>query len=464
MVSDKDESVDPAQPASAPHGAEQPESYDAEHSESGRADSLPGESAGTPTGADADPAVADFGAPVADFGAPVSGFGPALNDFGPPTSDFGPATSEFGPPTSEFSPVFPDFGAASETSVPGWAPAPAPIDPDLGWRPADGAPIPAVPPEYRAPDSSIAPGEEWYTADTQYDNGAAEQSNEATVRHPLAEPPTSKPSSGWATGGGIRTAHAGRESAWLRNADSGIPPSALESPAPQQESLSWADDPIGKMLTPKKPAPQQESLSWADDPIAKRLTPKPVAPEREQSAPPWGRIAAIAGAAVAALVVIGLIIVAFTGGEGGDDEATRAAPLPAGSSGAPSTTAAKLSCSSTREGPLTIGNGEGGTGSGADAILGFQHAIYTERNGVKARTFVAPDTVNVSQAETIQSAGIDPTPIGTRYCLRIVELAPETYAVDLTEQRPDGKTTVYRQNVATVNQEGRNLIFAIYER
>ncbi|MFE6862599.1 hypothetical protein [Nocardia sp. NPDC057668] len=515
MVSGKDESADPSQPLPASEGAERAETGGAQPE------------SGTSGESEFGPAVADFGAPVTGFGPPVTGpsaetiFGAPVSEFGAPAgadpatafdvapsdpttkfdvapsdptavfgtpvasgddtvfgapaAEFGAATTEFGPPTGEYAPV---FGTAPDSGAAGWTPAPAPAAPDLAWRPADGSPpTAAVPPEYRAPDSSVAPGEQWYaqSSDAQYDNDFG-GSPEETVRHPLADPPARK-ASGWATGGGIKTAHSGRESAWLRNADAGMPPAGTESRAPQQESLAWADDPIGKLLTPKKPAPQQESLAWSDDPIAKRLAPKPAATPKdaERKDVPWARISTIVGGVLAVLVVAGLVVVAVTRGGGEDNEplaapsTTAAATTTATAStpalpGAPVTVPAAPSCASKREGPLSIGNGTGGTSTGLDAILGFQHAFYIDRDGAKARSFVAADAPNVSPAEVIQTAGIDPTPVGTMHCLRVFAMGPDAYVVDLTEYRPDGATNVYQQYVTTVTRNGKHLIYAIDQR
>ncbi|MFC9997933.1 hypothetical protein [Nocardia sp. NPDC127526] len=245
------------------------------------------------------------------------------------------------------------------------------------------------------------------------------------------------PSSTAAASEGARN---GAPASWWRTTEAGFPP----TPPPEPVTT------------------QGESLSWADDPIAKRLAPKSAPPEREPSAkPPWGRIAIGGAAVVVVLAILGAVIVAVTRG-GGDDEPAQAVATTTGKSVTTTApTAAALSCPTKREGNLTIGNGEGSTASGADAILGFQHAFYADRNGEKARSFVAPDAANVSPAEVIQQAINDVIPVGTTYCLRIVEVAPAIYDADLTEHRPDGTTTVYRQHITTVNRDGKNLIFAI---
>ncbi|WP_327143905.1 hypothetical protein [Nocardia sp. NBC_01327] len=392
------------------------------------------------------------GSAGSEFGPPMSEFGPSLNEFGPPVSVFGPTTdtygvlgSDFGSPLNDFGPPPGDFGPPAEAGAPGWTPPVVPPSPELAWRPADG--------EYATGDDAL------------YGNGFGDQDDvEETVRHNVEPaPPAPKPSAGWARGGGISTAaYAGRESAWLRSAEAGMPSAESESAAPQQESLSWADDPIGRMLMPKKTEPKPESLSWSDDEIAKRLAPKSAAP---QDKPKISRKPILIGAGVVVvLAAVAGVVVALTGGSDKSDSVSAASSSDGLVTTAAPTTVAALSCPSKRDGPLTIGNGAGGTETGADAILGFQHAFYADRNGVKARSFVAPDAANVSQADTIQQAINDVIPIGTSYCLRITDAGPDAYDADLTEHRPDGTTTVYRQHILTVNKDGKHLIFAIDER
>ncbi|MCU1642615.1 MAG: hypothetical protein JWN03_2890 [Nocardia sp.] len=456
MDSGKDESADrpEATPGAepAPRGAHEPPQDGAPQADSGSPfGSGPGAVGGS------------------DFGPPLSEFGPSLNEFGPPISVFGPTTdtysvqgNDFGAPLNEFGSAAPGFGAppsdfGAEAGAPGWAPPAVPASPELAWRPAGG--------EYLAPDSSVPPSQDTTGDDALYGTEFGDpESVEETVRYNVEPaPPAKKPSAGWARGGGISTAaFAGRESAWLRSADAGMPPDAPESAAPQQESLSWADDPIGRMLMPKKTEPKSESLSWADDPIAQRLAPKSAAP---QDKPKTSRKPILIGAGVVVvLAAVAAVVVALTGGGDKSDSAAASSNSDGLVTTAAPTTVAALSCPTKRDGPLTIGNGAGGTETGADAILGFQHAFYSDRNGVKARAFVAPDAANVSQADTIQQAINDVIPIGTSYCLRITDAGPDVYDADLTEHRPDGTTTVYRQHILTVNKDGKHLIFAIDER
>ncbi|MGW4330988.1 hypothetical protein ACWEKR_34535 [Nocardia sp. NPDC004573] len=121
-------------------------------------------------------------------------------------------------------------------------------------------------------------------------------------------------------------------------------------------------------------------------------------------------------------------------------------------------------CEATRTGRLTVGNGPGGTATGADAILGFQYAYYIDRAGAAAWTFVAPDAVSVSPAESLQQAIEADIPVGTTYCVRIAERQQDAFDVDVEERRPDGMRVVYKQHVRTVVRDGRTLIYEIIAR
>ncbi|WP_040804998.1 hypothetical protein [Nocardia concava] len=426
--------------------------------------------------------------PESEFGAPLNDFGAPLNDFGAPLNDFGAPLNDFGAPLN-------DFGAKPAAPAPGWSPAPGPQSPELAWRPADAS-IPAPPPQYRAPDSwgpttgqypAQYPGNGMSTGQFPAVEGAGQAPSTPDVEQTVKIPPggsqsapgdpeqatrisdadkalAERNSAGEAAANGAVPAQTGSPDSWWRSAPSGFPPvpPSTEPDAPQGESLSWADDPIVKALTPKTPAPQAK-------------------PEQEPR--PWRKIAVIAGGAVVLLAVAGSVIFALT--RGGDQDTTAAGVTTIGK-GAPTNTAAALSCPPRHEGKLTIGNGAGGTGSGVDAILGFQHGFYADRSGEKARSFVAPDSPTVSQADVMQSAGIDKLKPGTSYCLQIVGPTPvpapvppvppgappaapvagvfETYDVDITEHHADGTTQVYAQRVTVVERDGKHLIYSIEER
>ncbi|WP_228538921.1 hypothetical protein [Nocardia sp. XZ_19_385] len=353
--------------------------------------------------------------PVDDFGPPVDDFGPPVGDFGAPVNDFGAPVNDFGPPVEEFG------GPPLDQTGPRWTVQPAPDQPDLGWRPASETSTPPSTPTYRAPETPAHPQPQ-APADFGPEVGA-EPSSAATTRYQT--------------------------------------PAAATPVAPSAEREQWWTTPATEYNLDDDDEPATSSrasgMSWADDPIAQRLAPgAPVAKPPASSSK--GRWIAL-GLAGALAVVIGLVatIIALNRNPGGaDDGKVTAAPPP--------TTTAALSCPASTDGKVTVGNGAGNTTSGPGAILGFQYAFYVERSGEKVRGFVAPDAENISTADIIQKAINEQIPFGTTHCLRITEVHPDAFDVDLTEHRPDGTTTVYRQTVITANRDGKILWFAIKER
>ncbi|MFD3508428.1 hypothetical protein [Nocardia sp. NPDC058666] len=102
----------------------------------------------------------------------------------------------------------------------------------------------------------------------------------------------------------------------------------------------------------------------------------------------------------------------------------------------------------------------GGTDSGPDAVLAFQHAYYVTRSGAQARAVVTPDA-DVSPAAVIQR-GIDTIPVGTTHCVRITTVAADRFTVEVTEFRPAGAPATYtKQSVRTAQVGDRTLITGI---
>ncbi|WP_156052440.1 hypothetical protein [Nocardia carnea] len=124
--------------------------------------------------------------------------------------------------------------------------------------------------------------------------------------------------------------------------------------------------------------------------------------------------------------------------------------------------AAAPHCPDRIDGDTVLGAGRGGTDRAPEAILGFEHAYYIERNGTAARAFTTPDAA-VPAAGVIQ-AGIDSVPQGTTHCVRITALGPDTWAVDLSEHRPGERAQLYLQTVTTTNRDGQILITRISQR
>lgn len=346
---------------------------------------------------------------------------PERADFGPPTGDFGPPVSEFGPPTGEL-------------PMPGWKPNARPEDSGLTWRPAPGAGAAEPPPQYRAPDNSI-PVQRPAASESRPVTRPAPGSDSATVRHQLPPDPVQRilPGAGASESDQATVRHTGPDLRWPG---------------------SGGDDQTGGPEAAGSVRPRAGGLSWDSDPIAQKLTPQSVAgalAAKPRRGIPAGRIVT-AIAVLVALAAVGVAIIVVSGGDDG----------PAGPPVADSGSA--LSCPASQEGELTVGDGVGDTTSGPGAILGFQHQFYVERSGAGARGFVAADSPAISSAETIQSAIDTHIPAGTEHCVRITERAPASFDVDLTELRPDGKTTVYRQTVTTVERDGKTVLWVIADR
>ncbi|MEU7634051.1 hypothetical protein AB0C34_29430 [Nocardia sp. NPDC049220] len=334
--------------------------------------------------------------------------------FGPPLGEFGPPISEFGPPTGA------DTG-------PRWSlPEQQTDHPELIWRPAaEPETAPASPPQYRAPDS------------TDY-------SDRPPAPAPAPAPPAPAPA----------PAPPAPAPAPPARSDS-TATAAVRPPTRNDEKDAWWNQPTAEGGVPKPPSSTDSGLSWAEDPIAMRLAlrvPSTPAPTR-RTGPSKRRI--VLGALAALIVLIALTVTIVSVSENNGDEGA--------SPGAGGKTTAALSCPSSKEGKVTVGNGAGDTASGPGAILGFQNAFYVARNGERARSFVAPDA-DFSTAAVIQKAIDEQIPAGATHCVRITEVGADSFDVDLTEHRPDGTTIVYRQSVTTVDRDGKKLVSIIRER
>ncbi|MFI6997881.1 hypothetical protein [Nocardia sp. NPDC050175] len=328
----------------------------------------------------------------------------SASDFGPPVGEFGPPVSEFGPPVSEFGPPVAEFGPPMGDTGPHWQVTEQTGEhPELVWRPADAGTTPPPPPQYRAPDSTSFP-------------------------EPRPTPPPVPPR---------------------------VPPVDREQAADPDKD-SWWTRPTDTGSVPKPPPLTSPSLSWSDDPIAKMLAPTTPAappPPPKKSGGHTGRNVLAGILAVVILVGLTVTVLMVSKGNGSDNPAPPAA-----------SSSADKSCPADKTGKVTIGNGNGDTTSGANTILGFQYAFYVERSGERARRFVAPDAENVSPADVIQHGIDNEVPTGTKHCLRIAEVAADTFNVDLTQRKPDGTETVYHQIITTVVRDGKVLVYSIKPR
>lgn len=117
-------------------------------------------------------------------------------------------------------------------------------------------------------------------------------------------------------------------------------------------------------------------------------------------------------------------------------------------------------CPTERTETVLRSNEAGGTASGPDAVLAFQHAYYVARSGELARSVVTSDAA-VSPAAVIQR-GIDSIPMGTTHCVRITTVAENRYTVEVTEFPPAGAPATYtKQSVRTARVGDRTLITGI---
>ncbi len=239
--------------------------------------------------------------------------------------------------------------------------------------------------------------------------------------------------------------------------------------APQRSAdpeFSWAPDSDNDATVPPPPPPPRQAPPPRPEP-----QPQPQYASAPTRAP---RKNGLILTVLAVVVVVGALaaigaVVLLSGGSSDQAGAppsssppartTSVAPSPSAAAPPPATTPAPGSCESIREPNRVQGNGPGGTSSGPEAILAFEHAYYVTRSGVKAREVVAPNST-VNSAEYIQ-AGIDTTPPGTLHCVSITPAGDNRWSIDLTEWRPGQPKSVWKQTISTVTTDGRTLITAI---
>ncbi|MEV4152059.1 hypothetical protein AB0J48_03540 [Nocardia salmonicida] len=183
--------------------------------------------------------------------------------------------------------------------------------------------------------------------------------------------------------------------------------------------------------------------------------------------PPGRSRVGIVVLASVATIVVGVAALTYAVVAGRDSEPEAAVLIAATSPPTTRKTAGPLPCVDEQRGSLTIGRGPGDHNSGPGAILGFEYAFYSDRNGEKARSYVAPDADSVGSAPTIQRGIDEHVPLGTTYCAQINQIGPDDYELDLTERRPGGTSAedlLYTQLITTTVRDGRTMITAITVR
>ncbi|MBU3065091.1 hypothetical protein KO481_26615 [Nocardia sp. NEAU-G5] len=124
------------------------------------------------------------------------------------------------------------------------------------------------------------------------------------------------------------------------------------------------------------------------------------------------------------------------------------------------TTGTTLVCPTERSGAALRGAEPGGTSSGPEAVMWFEHAYYVERSADRALEVAAPGAALPPAAEI--QRGIDSVPPGTAYCVVVAPSGDGRYSVEITEQRPGGAPATYdKQTVTTTVDGGRTLITGI---
>ncbi|MGX1762609.1 hypothetical protein ACWIGW_44565 [Nocardia brasiliensis] len=117
-------------------------------------------------------------------------------------------------------------------------------------------------------------------------------------------------------------------------------------------------------------------------------------------------------------------------------------------------------CHAVDSANLIVSDGAGGLSTGTGVILAQQFSLYVRRDVAGVRAVLAPDAQAASEAAT--RAAIDATPPGTKHCVAIRPDGPDRWAVQVSEQRPDGTTPQWAQTVTTATQaDGRVLITSI---
>jgi hypothetical protein len=190
---------------------------------------------------------------------------------------------------------------------------------------------------------------------------------------------------------------------------------------------------------------------------------------RAQARPTLQRAALVLAIAVLLLAVVvsaAAYLLHSRGGRQSDGPMLEPMRLTAATGDAAPAGAGPAGCPTERYDRVVRGAEAGGTDSGPDAIMWFQHSYYVERSAERAWTVVAP-AARVPPVPVIQR-GIDSVPPGTAYCVRVVTedrvepQSEDTYSVEVTERRPGGAPATYgKQKVTTVAVDGRTLITSI---
>ncbi|SEM15410.1 hypothetical protein [Rhodococcus maanshanensis] len=165
-----------------------------------------------------------------------------------------------------------------------------------------------------------------------------------------------------------------------------------------------------------------------------------------QSQPGWlrrHRVDVALGAVVAVVVAGGAATALLLADRGASDGMVSPATSPAASDASDEPVEATW-CAGFADGELVSPDS---SDHGAATIAGFEDAYYVARDGVRARTYVAPNAL-VASAEQI-GQGISQIPTGTTHCLLVKRIGEGRYAVDVFDRRPDNSANHYRHTFTT---------------
>ena len=161
--------------------------------------------------------------------------------------------------------------------------------------------------------------------------------------------------------------------------------------------------------------------------------------------------------AVASVVAGGIVLVASSSTSLQSPAAALSKPAPSNALTAAEPTAW---CADLKVGAQTRGAGPGDTTTGVGAILWLQYQMYVKHDADGARQALAPDAAAAPLEMT--RAAIAAIPTGTTHCVHMIALAPDRFAVTLTERHSDGTSVAWDTIMTTKTQpDGRTLINSV---
>lgn len=196
--------------------------------------------------------------------------------------------------------------------------------------------------------------------------------------------------------------------------------------------------------------------------------PEPVAAHSgEKTSRTQGKGLMLFGAAAATVAVIAAgVVTAITGNDTGAVAPSLPEPATVATTTVETTTAAPAVaappwCEAINEPARVVGNGAGGRDTGPAVIQAFEHAYYTQRDGVS----VAALMLIPSPAAEIQGF-IDAVPVGTEHCTTVLPTEdPNRWSVDvLLKFPPLGTEGVHRQWITTASADGGLKIATVEDR